>query len=95
MQDEEGLDQDLMVEVWRIASRTVLDRPWLLATWSDNTPNIPHVVVHDGTYGAALHFDHEDGPYWAGGFTRRLTWADLSSDEPDEWETGWGNRDPS
>lgn len=93
MTHDEGLDQDLMVEVWRIASAITRDRPWLLASWSDNTPNIPHLVVHDGAHGAALHFDQEDGPYWSGGFTRRMTWADVTSaDEPEEWAMGWGER---
>lgn len=96
MTNDEGLDQDLMVEVWRVASGITHDRPWLLASWSDNTPNIPHLVVHDGAHGAALHFDHEDGPYWSGGFTRRMTWADVASDdEPEEWAMGWGERGPT
>lgn len=90
---DDGLDQDLMVEVWRIASRAVLDRPWLLASWLDTTPNIPHVVVHDGPLGAALHFDKSSGPYWSGGFTRRLSWAEVTAaTEPEEWKTGWGSR---
>lgn len=91
MPGDEGLDRDVMVEVWRLASRIVANRPWLLVSWVDDTPNIPHVVVHDGPLGAALHFDDDDGPYWSGGYTRRLTWDQTSSRaEPEEWDAGWG-----
>lgn len=94
MQDREGLDHDLMVEVWRIASGIVASRPWLLATWSDASPNAPHIVVHDGPLGAALHFDSAEGPYWSSGFSRRLTWAEAAGrPEPEEWEAGWGEVD--
>lgn len=90
MAEAEGLDRDLMVEVWRLASQIVANRPWLLVSWVDDTANIPHVVVHYGPLGAALHFDDDSGPYWSGGFTRRLTWEQASSrSEPDEWETAW------
>lgn len=92
MAEDEGLDRDLMVEVWRLASRIVAGRPWLLASWVDDTANIPHIVVHDGPLGAALHFDDEEGPYWSGGFTRRLTWEQVASrSEPEEWATAWGH----
>lgn len=90
----EGLDRDLMVEVWRNVSRIVEERPWLLASWSEGSANIPHVVVHDGPLGAALHFDDQGGPYWSGGFTRRLTWAQVAARlEPEEWDAGWGEKD--
>lgn len=94
MAQDEGLDRDLMVEVWRVASGIVATRPQLLASWIDGTANIPHLVVHDGPLGAALHFDDDDGPYWSGGFTRRLTWKQVASrSEPEEWEAAWGHAD--
>lgn len=94
MAGDEGLDRDVMVEVWRLAARIVADRPWLLVSWLDGTANIPHVVVHDGPLGAALHFDDEEGPYWSGGFTRRLTWEQVASrPEPEEWASAWGGPD--
>lgn len=94
MQDNGGLARNLMVEVWRITSGIVEARPWLLATWSDTTLNVPHLVVHDGPLGAALHFDSAQGPYWSSGFARRLTWSEAAGQpEPDEWATGWGEID--
>ena len=61
-----------------------------------------HLVVHDGAYGAALHFDDEAGPTWEPktGPEEELEWADVEEmDAPDQvapvdWVTAWGQGAP-
>ncbi|GAA1679590.1 hypothetical protein [Microbacterium lacus] len=87
---------------WDKALAILARRPWLLVTWvkfPDEKGG--HLAVHDGAFGAALHFDDPDGPTLGGQSVKPtpLHWEDLaaltdastSSDEPYvEWDDYWG-----
>jgi hypothetical protein len=88
----------LVARAWRTASQIVAGRPSLSVTWADYYEEPDHLVVHDGAWGAALHFDGDAGPYWEsrGDSDVQLSWADLSEmDDPTpfalvDWVGAWG-----
>lgn len=91
-------DALLVSHAWRTASRIVAARPQLSLTWADYYEEADHLVVHDGAWGAALHFDSEAGPFWESRDDTevQLSWNDLDEiDNPSpfasvDWVGAWG-----
>ena len=64
---------------WRVASEIVERRPWLDISWIGSS-DAGHLAVHDGAFGAALHFDDDEGPTWEprSAPVRELEWEDAT-----------------
>ena len=83
---------------WQVASRIVASRPELSVSWADWYDGPDHLVVHDGAFGSALHFDRDDGPTWESGTApdRDLRWRDVQDIDapnafaPINWTAHWG-----
>jgi len=59
-----GVDVTTIRRAWQLAGRIVASRPWLDVSWVGDGGVPCHLVVHDGPFGAALHFDEDEGPTW-------------------------------
>lgn len=92
--------------VWDRALEIIARRPWLIISWM-RFPDEGggHLAVHDGAFGAALHFDHPEGPTLGGQSVAvtPLDWSDLdtltdaSTDGDDsfvDWVGMWGAPTP-
>lgn len=90
---------------WVEAIAIVTRRPWLVVSWVRFPGEDGHLAVHDGAFGAALHFDHDDGPTLGGQSieTTRLDWQvlrDLGNAATQEdqssidWVKLWGSPTP-
>jgi ADP-ribosylglycohydrolase len=96
--DGRGSSRATIRRAWHVASKIVASRPWLDVTWADWYADAGHLVVHDGAYGPALHFDRYDGPTLESRSSpeRELEWADVedttSSNEIAlvDWVGLWG-----
>lgn len=89
---------------WREALKILEIRPWLLISWvrfpTERRPHFPgqggHLVVHDGTFGAALHLDDPAGPTLGGHkiAPTSLDWEDLADAGSADWDGLWGVGSP-
>ena len=83
---------------WQLAGRIVASRPWLDVSWVGGDGVPCHLVVHDGPFGAALHFDDDEGPTWEPRSLpdESLGWEDvedidaLSQGAVVDWVECWG-----
>lgn len=68
-------------QAWNSALEIVAHRPWLVVSWIAFPGERGHLVVHDGAFGAALHFDDPEGPTLGGAAVESssLDWDDLST----------------
>lgn len=79
---------------WELSSAQVRTRPWLTISWIAHPKEGWHLVVHDGATGAALHFDEEAGPNFAGkAGVLPLDWDDVTHSGDVGWAAEWGPRD--
>ncbi|MDT0179885.1 hypothetical protein Q9S36_06625 [Microbacterium sp. ARD31] len=78
---------------WICGAHHVRARPWLTMSWVAHPDQTPHLAVHDGPIGPALHFDSVTGPTFAApeGIIR-LTWTETLADH-NAWSTTWGPAD--
>lgn len=94
------------VSAWGHAIEIVTRRPWLMISWVQFPGEAGHLTVHDGAFGASLHFDNPDGPTLGGPGVEaaQLDWDDLSTLEDAsttsdasyvDWVSLWGAPTPS
>ncbi len=94
------------VSAWGHAIDIVTRRPWLMISWVQFPGEAGHLTVHDGAFGASLHFDNPDGPTLGGPGVQaaQLDWDDLSTLEDAsttsdtsyvDWVSLWGAPTPS
>ena len=91
--------QSLELQGWRAALEILGRRPWLVISWvTPPETNSGHLVLHDGAFGAALHFDDPDGPTLGGPSFEAMAidWDDIpthdevaSTEEVDEYSVDW------
>lgn len=88
-------EPDLHLVAWICGARQVRLRPWLTLSWISHGSHPPHVALHDGPTGPALHFDSTDGPTFVSteGILQPAWHEVLGSDN--EWSTVWGPIDDS
>lgn len=87
------LGPDFLAEAWVCAAELVRRRPWLTISWVAHPGLGPHLVVHDGPTGPALHFDDEEGPTFAGrDGAVSLDWDEVLG-EGARWHFEWGPAD--
>lgn len=94
------------VSAWGHAIEVVTRRPWLMISWVQFPGEAGHLTVHDGAFGASLHFDNPDGPTLGGAGVQaaQLDWEDLSTLEDAsttadtsfvDWVSLWGAPTPA
>lgn len=79
---------------WIAATKIVAHRPWLRISWYADGPGTGHFAVHDGAFGAVLHFDDPHELTFGGVHNKEVQIAatDLESfDDSDiDWKEHWG-----
>ena len=80
---------------WIYGAHHVRLRPWLTMSLVEHPDQSPHVVVHDGPTGPALHFDSDGGPSFVSSEAlTHLAWSEVLSND-DGWARAWGPEDRS
>jgi hypothetical protein len=93
-----GVNVTMIRRAWQLAAHLVASRPWLDVSWVGDGGIPGHLVVHDGPFGAALHFDEDRGPTWEPRSLPdvSLAWEDveilngLGQDAVVDWVECWG-----
>ena len=101
--DTGGVSQTTVRRAWHLASRIVASRPWLEISGVGQYDVPSHLVVHDGPYGAALHFADDEGPTWEprSAPEQDLHWEDVEDVDAVnptgavDWVERWGPPAPS
>jgi len=90
MLNNEPVDHDAYRRSWVCGAHHVRSRPWLTISWVTYPHQTPHLVVHDGPTGPALHFDNPDGATFVSpeGITP-VSWDEAFAPNGD-WSTIWG-----
>lgn len=85
-----------MKVAWKLAAGLARARPWLTISWIAHPEEEHHLVLHDGVFAAAMHFDDDAGPTFAGkAGVRSLEWEETSPlTDLVDWVAEWGPADP-